>query len=464
MQQYQEKSAGAIRRFWENYEAELRGRGIKEAVIHWYVVRLKDYLSQGSEKKLAQHTPADVENYFKKKGRDKGIQSWQFHQIVHGLQILFQAIVKPKWYPDFRWDYWLASARDLERDHATIARDYPLRPLSSDLEVAKDRDKYADQYASLLNRIRDEIRRRHYSIRTEKTYLDWALRYISFHRGRDPVETGAAGVVSFLEYLAVGRGVAASTQNQALNALVFLYNQVILQPLEQMAEFTRAKKPRKLPVVLSVPEVRKLFGVISDETHALMTGLLYGSGLRLMECIRLRVQDADFDYNQIIVRDGKGQKDRVVPMPEKYRQSLRDQLEKAQQMHTEDIEMGYGEVYLPEALSRKYPNAAKEWKWQYVFPSGRLSIDPRTKKARRHHIHENTLQRSIKKAATVAGITKRVNCHAMRHSFATHLLENGTDIRTVQELMGHADVSTTMIYTHVLNRPGLSVTSPADLI
>jgi integron integrase len=277
-------------------------------------------------------------------------------------------------------------------------------------------------------------------------------------------ELGQPEVVAFLEYLAVGRGVSASTQNQALNALVFLYAQVLRQPLGTVGEFVRAKRPRRLPVVLSRPEVKRLLDALDHTTFALMTGLLYGSGLRLMECVRLRVHDVDFDYHHIVVRDAKGQKDRVVPLPERYREALQDHLGDVKRLHEEDKQRGLGQVYLPEALARKYPHAAQEWGWQYVFPSGRLSVDPRSGTTRRHHIHENGLQKSVKKAAQSAGITKKVNCHALRHSFATHLLEAGYDIRTVQELLGHADVSTTMIYTHVLNKPGVSVRSPVDMV
>ncbi len=365
---------------------------------------------------------------------------------------------------EFNWDYWLASAKELESDHPTIVRDNSKLAQQYENKNNFSTVKLKKQYDSLLQQVITEIRRRHYSIRTEKTYLDWIIRYIGFHEGKNPTEMGVANVKAFLEYLAVGRNVGASTQNQALNALVFLYNQVLLKPLENMGEFTRAKRPRKLPVVLSTTEVKKLFGAIEDRTFSLMAGLLYGSGLRLMECIRLRVQDVDFDYHQLVVRDGKGQKDRVVPLPEKYRNFFREHLDEVKRRHEEDLTQGFGEVYLPSALSVKYPHAAKEWGWQYAFPSGRLSIDPRSGKTRRHHIHENSLQKIIKKATNIAGITKKVNCHSLRHSFATHLLENGYDIRTVQELLGHADVSTTMIYTHVLNKPGVTVTSPADLI
>ncbi len=244
----------------------------------------------------------------------------------------------------------------------------------------------------------------------------------------------------------------------------FLYNQVLAQPLGELDAYSRAKRPRALPVVLSRPEVKRLFDSMEDSTFSLMAGLLYGSGLRLMECVRLRIHDLDFDYHQIVVRNAKGQKDRVVPLPQRYRERLQAHLHDAKQLHEADVQRGLGEVFLPEALSRKYPNAAKEWGWQYVFPSGRLSVDPPSGNVRRHHLHENGLQKTVKKTAQAAGITKKVNCHALRHSFATHLLEAGYDIRTVQELSGHANVSTTMIYTHVLNKPGLSVKSPADMV
>lgn len=275
---------------------------------------------------------------------------------------------------------------------------------------------------------------------------------------------GSSEVISFLEYLSVKRHVAASTQNQALNAIVFLYDQVLKKPLGDISTFVRAKRPRRLPVVLSRTEVASLLIGLKDEVFGLMAGLLYGTGMRLMECIRLRVQDIDFDYNTILVRDAKGQKDRVVPLPDKYKTAVRKQLEKAKQIHLKDLQKGQGSVYLPNALEKKYPNANKEWRWQYVFPSGRLSVDPRSGLTRRHHLHENGLQKTIKKAAESAGITKKVNCHALRHSFATHLLEAGYDIRTVQELLGHADVSTTMIYTHVLNKPGSVIVSPVDTL
>lgn len=319
------------------------------------------------------------------------------------------------------------------------------------------------QHQEILKQLLMVIRQRGYSIRTEQTYESWVSRFIAYSNNRNPLTLDANDVVSFLQYLAVRRNVAASTQNQALNALVFFYGQVLQQPLGDMGNFIRAKRPKKLPVVLTQSEIQQLLIQMKGKQW-LMASLLYGTGMRLMDCVRLRVQDIDFEYRQIVIRDGKGQKDRVVPLPERLMEPLKTNLLEVRELHNEDLSNGHGEVYLPGALARKFPQAAKEWGWQYVFPSVRLSVDPRTGKVRRHHIHENGLQKAVKKASSLTGITKRVNCHALRHSFATHLLENGYDIRTVQELLGHADVSTTMIYTHVLNRGGQGVRSPLDSI
>ena len=268
-------------------------------------------------------------------------------------------------------------------------------------------------------------------------------------------------VVQFIEFIAVERQVAKNTQSQALCALAYLYKHVVQCPLGDLGDFVRGKKPRYLPVVLSRRETKLLLSEI-DGVYGLMAGLLYGTSMRLMECIRLRVKDVDFEYQQIVVRNAKGNKDRVVPLPKKYQEDLHAHLKSRKKLHDNDLAKGVGSVFMPAALARKYPNAATEWIWQYVFPSSRISDDPHSKAVRRHHLHEKTLQRKVKPAALRAGITKQVGCHTLRHSFATHMLEDGYDIRTVQELLGHADVSTTMIYTHVLNTPGLSVRSPVD--
>ncbi|MGI9212709.1 MAG: integron integrase [Methylococcaceae bacterium] len=313
----------------------------------------------------------------------------------------------------------------------------------------------------LLEQVRNAIRLRHYSIRTEQSYLDWIKYFILFHHTRHPQDMGAAEVEQFLNHLAVEGKVAASTQNQALSALLFLYKQVLEIDLPWMNDITRAKKPQRLPVVLTVEEVRRVLARI-DGQHGLMAELLYGAGLRLLECVRLRVKDVDFGYRQITVRDGKGEKDRMTMLPQTVLEPLRAHLEKVKVLHEHDVEDGFGEVYLPYALERKYPNAAREWGWQYVFPAQNRSTDPRSGQTRRHHVDEQSLQRAMKKAVRAAGLTKPATCHTLRHSFATHLLQSGSDIRTVQELLGHKDVSTTMIYTHVLNRGGQGVVSPLD--
>jgi len=315
----------------------------------------------------------------------------------------------------------------------------------------------------LLDQVRIAIRQRHYSLATEKTYIAWIKRYIFFHHKRHPKEMGKHEIEAFLNFLVLERKVSASTQAQALNALVFLYKQVLELDVGEFKHLQKSKKPKRLPVVLSVSEVGRVLGFLEGRNR-LMAGLLYGSGLRLMECVRLRVQDIDFDYAQLTVRRGKGQKDRVTMLPKSLFDSLQAQLEKVRLLHQQDLQDGFGEVYLPPALSRKYPQAGREWGWQYVFPSSRRSVDPYSGKERRHHIDEKSLQRAVRTAVQKSGISKRASCHTFRHSFATHLLERGYDIRTVQELLGHSDVKTTMIYTHVLNQGGKGVQSPLDCL
>jgi integron integrase len=313
----------------------------------------------------------------------------------------------------------------------------------------------------LLDQVRDVIRRKHYSIRTEQAYIDWIKRFIIYHGKRHPGEMAEEEVAEFLTHLARHLNVAASTQNQALSALLFLYKEVLKHEIGWLQKVERAKKPPKLPVVLSRAEVKQIFGHLHG-VPKLMAGLLYGSGLRLMECVRLRIKDIDFELAQITVRDAKGGKDRITMLPLNMSEPLRRHLLRVKAQHEQDLEDGFGSVHLPFALARKSPKAAREWPWQYAFPSSRLSIDPRNGEKRRHHIAEGLLQSALKRAVDAAGIVKRANCHSLRHSFATHLLSKGYDIRTVQELLGHKDVGTTMIYTHVLNRPGIGVKSPLD--
>ncbi|MGV8961449.1 MAG: integron integrase [Stenotrophomonas sp.] len=314
----------------------------------------------------------------------------------------------------------------------------------------------------LLEQVRQQIRVRHYSIRTEQAYLGWIRRFILANGKRHPSEMGAQEVESFLSLLATERDVSASTQNQALSALLFLYRQVLDIDLPWMEEVVRAKRPRRLPVVLSPEEVACLLTAMPDGNLDLMARLLYGTGMRLMECLRLRVKDVDFARREICVRSGKGDKDRRVPLPESLRERLLRQRERALLLHRVDIEEGRGRVHLPNALAGKYPQADVEPGWQYLFPSAKVSTDPRSGRIGRHHAGEEALQRAIKLARAHAGIAKPATCHSLRHSFATHLLEAGHDIRTVQELLGHKDVATTQIYTHVLGRGAGGLLSPLD--
>lgn len=313
----------------------------------------------------------------------------------------------------------------------------------------------------LSEAVQRQLRLRHYSLRTEEAYVGWVKRFIRFHAGRHPRDMGAAQVRAFLEDLAVERNVSASTQNQALHALLFLYAHVLERSLGEVGEFTPARRPKKLPVVLAREEVSRLLAAL-EGTHRLIAQLLYGSGLRLLEGLRLRVKDVDFARGQIIVREGKGFKDRVTMFPDKLKLELQRQLEEARTLHAQDVKGGLGAVWLPEALAVKYPNAPQEWCWQWVFPAKQISADPRTGERRRHHVHENAVQKAVKIAVAKARLSKPATCHTLRHSFATHLLENGYDIRTVQELLGHKDVATTQIYTHVMAKPGIGVRSPLD--
>jgi len=313
----------------------------------------------------------------------------------------------------------------------------------------------------LLDQVRAALRLRHYSLRTEETYVYWIRRFIFFHGKRHPRDMGKEELSRFLSALAIERHVSAATQNQALNALLFLYRHVLEQEVGWLDDVVRAKRPRRLPVVLTRQEVKILLSAL-DGVNWIMGHLLYGAGLRLMECLRLRVKDIDFGANHLVVREGKGNKDRITMLPLTVKGPLGAHLARVRALHQQDLARGFGSVYLPDALARKYPNAPKEWGWQWVFPATQISADPRSGEQRRHHLYESVLQRAVRAAARQADLSKPVGCHTLRHSFATHLLEDGYDIRTIQELLGHKDVSTTMIYTHVLNRGGKGVTSPAD--
>jgi integron integrase len=313
----------------------------------------------------------------------------------------------------------------------------------------------------LLDQVRQAARLKHFSLRTERAYAQWVYRFVVHQGKRHPRELGAREIQAFLTWLAVERNVAASTQNQALCALLFLYREVLRIDLPRIEDAVRARRSARVPTVLTRDEVRVVMAQLNG-VHALVAGLLYGGGLRLLEALRLRVKDVDFDRRSVVVRQGKGDKDRTTMLPERLREPLMAHLENVRELHLRDLADGFGAVTLPHALARKKPGAENAWGWQYVFPSGRLSTDPRSGHRGRHHISESSIQKAVGSAVRKAGISKPAGCHTLRHSFATHLLEDGYDIRTVQELLGHADVRTTMIYTHVLNRGGRGVRSPLD--
>jgi len=316
----------------------------------------------------------------------------------------------------------------------------------------------------LLDQVRERIRYKHYSLSTEKTYVSWIRHYIIFHDKRHPARMGAIDVEQFLSYLANERHVSSSTQNQALSAILFLYREVLMLELPWMDNFERSKKPKRLPVVLTALEVQALLRevAVAPEPIGLIVKLLYGTGMRLMEAVRLRVKDVELTRQEIVVRDGKGGKDRVTMLPGSLLEAMHHQLARRREWYDEDILAGKADVWLPDALAVKYPGAPREWGWQYVFAARKYSVDPRSQAERRHHIGEKQIQRYVKKAALLAGIAKPTSPHTLRHSFATHLLQAGYDIRTVQELLGHSDIATTMIYTHVLNKGGKGVISPLD--
>ncbi len=315
----------------------------------------------------------------------------------------------------------------------------------------------------ILDEVRDVMRLHHYSIHTERTYCDWIKRYIRYHNmtSRQDLIDGEAKIEAFLTHLAVDKDVAPSTQNQAMNALVFLYKHVLKQTLDQEINAVRASRKINIPMVMTREEVAQIIALM-EGVPQLVVKILYGSGLRIMEAVRLRVQDIDYTFKQITVRSGKGAKDRITTFPTSAIPLFQNHLAKVRVIYNRDLDQGYGEVYMPDALSRKYPNAAKEWNWQYVFPARNLAVDPRSGKLRRHHIDPSVINKAIKVAARKTELTKRISAHTFRHSFATHLLQRGTDIRTIQALLGHKDVSTTMIYTHVLQQGGQGVSSPLD--
>lgn len=461
MDEQQNEMTESVRNFWDKYIQLLDKKGLNVKCRRWYAKRVEEYIRYYPDERLRRHTPHHVSRYFTEAGLQQGLADWQFQQIVDAIRILFCDLLALSWCDEVDWHYWSACSGRLTAQHPTLAREPVASPPDKKTVPRRSSTVVKQIYGAALERLVTEIRIRGYSIRTEQSYHRWVIRFLSRqpHDALDAITRD--DVRLFLEHLVIQGNVAASTQNQALNALVFFFDSVLERPVGELGEFARAKRPKRMPTVLTTVEVLRLLRQLAG-THHLMASLLYGSGLRLMECVRLRIQDIDFGYRQILVRNAKGNKDRVVPLPRSLEAPLLEHIASVRQTHQEDLAQGYGEVFMPNALAKKYPQAYRQLGWQYLFPSSRLSMDPRSDRRRRHHVDESGLQKAVKQAAEAAGITKRVSSHTLRHSFATHLLENGYDIRTVQELLGHADVSTTMIYTHVLNRGGQGVRSPLD--
>lgn len=411
-------------RFWEAYRGCAEENRVRPDRSPFYVRWAKEFDSFLQDKPLKERSKKDIEAFLTDLGKRQGIADWQVRQGEHALKILYE-IFLPRYAPE---RHAAVGSPGGHPPKEAIARTDGFRDRVIPCEVER-------QFPALIKAVKTEVRGRHYSYRTETSYLDWVRRFIAFHGYADPRGLDAPTTVkTFLDYLAVDRGVAASTQNQALNALVFFYGQVLQKQIGEIEEFARAKRPRRLPEVMTRDEVQRLLSKMSGVT-GLMAGVMYGSGLRLMECVRLRVKDIDFARHQIMVRDGKGQKDRVTMLPERFAAPLQEHLAQVKAIYAQDLAQGTAEVYIWSALARKYPNAGKEWIWQYVFPAKSLSVDPRSGKVRRHHINETLVQKAVKEAAVQAAITKKVSCHTLRHSFATHLLEARYDIRTVQELL-----------------------------
>ena len=447
---------------WRKYYNLLNHKKINAKAIPWYIQRAKSFLSKARNTQLSELTAQRVIQYLEFIASDQKMDDWQANQAVDAVHFLIRDIFKLSWSGDIDWQSFKRDAHYITPNHATLVREMDIP------ELIKERVSRFDlslqvAYGELLTKMVRTLRVRNYSSRTEEVYLMWAVRFLRFYGDAGVEGISHQTVRHFLEHLAIEKKVAPNTQKQALNALAFLFRFGLERSMGDIGDFIKAKSAQRLPEVLSTNEVKAVFEKLSG-LHYLMVGLLYGSGLRLMECVRLRVQDVDFEYQQLMVRNGKGMKDRVVPLPQHLVAELKQQTDKVKQIHEKDLLLNIDGVYLPYALERKYPNAGYELGWQYLFPASRIATDQRTGKTRRHHIHESSLQKTIKRAGRQAEISKRVHSHVFRHSFATHLLENGYDIRTVQDLLGHADVSTTMIYTHVMNKPGLSVKSPMDLI
>jgi integron integrase len=442
---------------WKQYNEALSRKGVREDLWVWHRKWVKDFLD-GID--CAEATGAsDIQEYLDRLSTMERIEGWQVRQASESLKIWFQDVVAADWASNWKMRVSAADSRSREIQRRS---DKELGKLARKYDGRTDEGKLPEKYEEFVREFRGKCRKENLALRTEHTYCQWVERLLIFSTPGEARDLTLKDAHSFLDYLAVKRRIAGSTQNQALSALLFLYRSMLgFKDLGELRGIRRGGARTKLPLVLSKSEVDRLLNELEGERW-LMASLLYGAGLRLMECIRLRVQDIDLERSQIMIRQGKGRKDRVSVLPGRLIEPIKEQLNMVKVLFDQDRANRVEGVFLPEEVAHKTPNAGRDWPWQYVFPHRKLSTDPRTGKIRRHHVIENTLQVAVKRAAEKAGLSKAVSCHTLRHSFATHLLESGADIRTVQELLGHSDVSTTMIYTHVLKRPGIAVKSPLD--
>lgn len=446
--------------FWNNYLAVLAECEIKSSLFTWYVRHCEAFIRENKEIRLKQHTKTTVSAYLTELINSGRNESWQKKQAIDAISLLFKSIHAPL-YQQIDWDYWKSSCTDLGKDHDTNYRSTHRVKYRSISSATVSDSEPSPLLAAEIDSLRIAIRRLNHSIRTEKTYTDWVLKFLNFNLYQNSTDIDKEGVLKYLEYLAIERMVAPKTQSVALNAISFYFKNVLSREIGDISQFVRSKSREKLPVILTRDEVSLVLSNL-EGLQWLVACLLYGAGLRIMEAIRLRVQDIDFGYSQIIVRDAKGNKERVVPLPSKSIEAMKEHLSDVKKQHADDLEQGFGSVYMPQGLVKKYGKSDQQWVWQYVFPSKKLSVDPRSNIVRRHHINESTIQRAVRNLSRKLEINKRVTCHTFRHSYATHLLERGMDIRTIQSLLGHADVSTTMIYTHLADFSQGKTSSPLD--
>lgn len=446
------------KRFWNNYLAILAEHHIQSEKYEWYTRHCEQFIRYYKDTRLKQHTKESVTDYFSILINNPERHFARNIQSIKAIKYLFMSIHSPL-VKEIDWHFWVMSCKEIDKSHPTNHRNN----FSANLYNQPDLDLTGISNPSEIEKMIQVIRTKGYSIRTEKTYVHWLNRYFKFAANINlPIDNDET-VIRYLSYLAVDKKVSAATQALALNTISFYFKSILKIEMGDLSKSVKAKKREKIPVILTVEEVAQFINAM-EGTSKILVSLLYGCGLRLMEAIRLRVQDVDFGFQQIIIRDAKGNKERVVPLPVKIVSQMKTQLAYVKALHEEDLEKGFGSVYMHAELVRKYGRSDKLWVWQYVFPSAKLSVDPKTNAVRRHHLHESGLQSMVRNTARKLNISKRVSCHTFRHSFATHHLERGMDIRTVQQLLGHADVSTTMIYTHTANFSKGKTSSPLDFL